>query len=90
MQKASLPNPHNICTYDHDILILTLVEKCMDDWIENCEAQVQIKSRSTPDVSEVLSKLNLYLKIRSARPELTLYLQHIYPPPPPSNFCKCY
>ena len=46
MQKASLPNPHNICTYDHDILILTLVEKCMDDWIENCQAQVQIKSRS--------------------------------------------
>ena len=24
MQKASLPNPHNICTYDNDILILTL------------------------------------------------------------------
>ena len=59
MQKASLPNPHNICTYDHDILILTLVEKCMDDWIENCQAQVQIKSRSTPDLSPRLSEFAL-------------------------------
>ena len=55
MQKAPLSNPHNICNYDHNILILTLVGKCMDDWIENCQARVQIKSRSTPDVSEVLS-----------------------------------